>query len=272
MPIITHNIKKRPSPRKRHEKGTNRVSTGLEEYDMLLGGGFQPESVNLITGCSGSGKTLFCLSYLFKGAELHGKRGIYITIEEYKERLVENARNIGLDILGYEDKITFFDIPRLRELYSSREEVYNENSLLDVNNLIELIMSHANKVDLLVIDTIVPLSIRYSSLNEFRAALFRLKLALKSLKATCLITTEVPSSSPNCYSRFDFEDFIADSVTLLKFGEFEKDVNNWFSDKHYSERFIRIHKIRGSDHVKAFVEFRITDSGIKISAPYAMFR
>ncbi len=79
MPIITHEIDK--EKRKKHTpKGEKRVSTGIKEYDMLIGGGFFNRSVNLISGCSGSGKTLFCMTFLYEGAK-NGLSGAYITIE-----------------------------------------------------------------------------------------------------------------------------------------------------------------------------------------------
>ncbi len=176
-----------------------------------------------------------------------------------------------MDIDKHEDKLLLMDIPKLRGMYTNKEEIYDDSSLLDMDNLIGLLKKNCKNKDLIVIDSIVPLSLRYQNVNEFRAALFRLKLALKELNTTSIITTEVPSLSNDVISKFEIEDFLSDSVTILKMGDFEKDPNNWYSDKHFYERFIRIHKFRNSDHIKSFIEYKITGSGIKIFAPSALF-
>ncbi len=267
MPIITH----APKKRKKKTMHTGRVSTGIHEYDLLMNGGFFKDTLNLISGPSGSGKTLFCMTYLYNNA-LKGKNGAYITIEEDADQIRTNCLSLGMDIAKAEEHLLIMDIPKLRKFYTNKEEIYDENSLLDVDNLIDLIKRNCQNMELLVIDSIVPLSMRYKYVNEFRTALFRLKLALKELGVTAVITTETKPGQPEAISKFDIEDFISDSVTILKMGEFEKDITNWYSDKHFSERFMRIHKLRGSDHVKSYVEYRITSDGIKIFAPSSLFR
>ncbi len=272
MPIITNPIREEKKGNERRKEKSKRISTGIENYDTLLGGGYFPGSFNLISGCSGSGKTLFCMTFLYVGAKKFNRKGVYITLEEDTAHLVEYCNSLGMDINKYEDKITIMDIPMLRKLYTNKEEIYNENSLLDIDNLIDLIKKNCHQADIIAIDSIVPLSMKYSNLNEFRAALFRLKIELKELKATSIITTEIPSESVRELSRFGIEDFLADSVTILKRGDFEKDNVNSYSDKYFSERFMRIHKIRGSDHLKSFVEYKITNDGIIVFPPAAIFR
>jgi KaiC/GvpD/RAD55 family RecA-like ATPase len=207
------------------------------------------------------------MTFLYRGAELYNRSGVYITFEEDVQQIKANCKEIGLDLEKYEDKIILMDLPSLRKFYTNKEEITNENSLLDIDNLIDILNRNCKDTDLIAIDSIVPLSMKYSNLNMFRAALFRLKLALKDLKATTIMTTEVPSSNMTVISRFDIEDFLADSVTVLKMGEFEKDINNWYSEKHFSERYLRIHKLRGSNHVKAFVEYRISSEGLQVIPP-----
>src|SRR5882672_11276028 len=55
-----------------------RVSTGNQEADMILGGGFLANSINVVMGEPGTGKTLFAEQLLFRNAD--GERPVlYLT-------------------------------------------------------------------------------------------------------------------------------------------------------------------------------------------------
>ena len=229
-----------------------RVRTGITGYDKMMNGGYMPNSVNLISGCSGTGKTIFAVSFIYQGAVKYGEKGIDITLEEDVSQIVQNCKAVGMDLDSVEPgKIELFDISSLRKMYSSQEEFERKDSPLDLNTFIDLLKRNAASAQRIAIDSVVPLSLKYANINEFRAELFRLRVALKELKTTSLLTTEIPMSSKDI-SRFGIEDFLADSVTLLKPTEDEGN-------------FLRIHKIRGSDHLRDAVRYEITPTGIRVS-------
>lgn len=225
------------------------MPTGISGFDKMLSGGFFPGTVNLITGTSGAGKTNFCTSFLYYGAKNFGEKGIYITFEEGKDQIVRDSKHSGIDLDEVKDKVTIFDIAGLRKVYSMKDEIDGEFSYLDIDVLIDLIKRNCQDVKRIVVDSVVPLSMKYPDINEFRASLYRLRQALKDLKATSLLSTEIPISS-NDISRFGFEDFLADSVSVLKMTE--------------TGRKIKIHKLRGSNHYKDFVDYKITQDGIEV--------
>jgi KaiC/GvpD/RAD55 family RecA-like ATPase len=45
-----------------------RISTGIADFDTILGGGLTPERVYLLEGTPGSGKTTIALQFLLDGA------------------------------------------------------------------------------------------------------------------------------------------------------------------------------------------------------------
>lgn len=229
-----------------------RVRTGITGYDKMMNGGYMPNSVNLLSGCSGTGKTIFAVSFIYQGAVKYGEKGVYITLEEDVSQVIANCKAVGMDLDAVEaGKIELFDISSLRKMYSSQEEFERKDSPLDINAFIDLLKRNAASAQRIAIDSIVPLSLKYPNINEFRAELFRLRVALKSLKTTSLLTTEILLSS-NDTSRFGIEDFLADSVTLLKPTQEEGN-------------FLKIHKIRGSDHLRDPVRYEITPTGIRVS-------
>jgi circadian clock protein KaiC len=228
-----------------------RVKSGVSGYDNLLNGGFIRNSINLISGCSGSGKTLYTLSYLCAGAR-DGEKGVYITLEEMTDHIIRDALRVGMDLKEFDDDIfMMYDMSSLRvNALNTMDEVEKEESPLRLDNLLEFIRINYSDTQRIGIDSIVPMAIAYSDDRIFRAELFRFMMGLKKMGITVLFTTELPYSS-NDTSRFGMEDFIADCVTILRMRE------DW-------GRQIKIHKMRGSDHYKNFVDYDISAAGLKV--------
>jgi KaiC/GvpD/RAD55 family RecA-like ATPase len=229
-----------------------RIKTGISGYDSMLGGGYVPESINLIAGCSGAGKTLFTVSYLYNGALTYKQKGVYITLEEMKEHIVRDCQIIGLDFTKIDDDmLNIYDMSSLRvNAVNTKDEVDSDESPLRLDNLLEFIKLNYSDVTRLGLDSIVPIAIAYHDDHVFRAELFRFMMSLKKMGITVVFTTEIPYSSTET-SRFGMEDFLADSVTVLRVRE------EW-------GRQIKVHKMRGSNHVKNFVDYDISPSGLKV--------
>ena len=73
-----------------------RISSGVPGLDPLVQGGFKRNSVNLIAGEPGSGKTIFGMHFLMDGCK-KGECGIYITFEEKKGKMYDDMLSIGWD-------------------------------------------------------------------------------------------------------------------------------------------------------------------------------
>ena len=64
-------------------------NTGIEELDVILGGGIPTGSTVLVVGSSGSGKTTLAMQFLINGAQ-KGERGVFFTITEPLFKLTKN--------------------------------------------------------------------------------------------------------------------------------------------------------------------------------------
>src|SRR6187200_1746988 len=69
---------------------TERESTGVTGLDAILGGGLGANRLYLLEGTPGTGKTTFALRFLLAG-EARGERGLYITLSETAEELLDEA-------------------------------------------------------------------------------------------------------------------------------------------------------------------------------------
>ncbi len=87
-----------------HPAPTDRVSTGVEILDSLLGDrGFYRGSTILVSGTAGTGKTSFAAHFLDAGCR-RGERCLHMLMEESPQQVVRNMRSIGLDLQPWIDK------------------------------------------------------------------------------------------------------------------------------------------------------------------------
>ena len=81
-----------------HPAPTDRVSTGVEILDSLLGDrGFYRGSTILVSGTAGTGKTSLAAHFLDAGCR-RGERCLHMLMEESPQQVVRNMRSIGLDL------------------------------------------------------------------------------------------------------------------------------------------------------------------------------
>src|SRR6202171_3123134 len=73
-----------------------RISSGNKELDEMCGGGFCRDSVTLVSGATGTGKTLTVAQFLQGGAE-NGEKCLLLAFEESRDQLVRNATGWGFD-------------------------------------------------------------------------------------------------------------------------------------------------------------------------------
>src|SRR4030043_2107224 len=73
-----------------------RLKTGIEGLDRLIEGGFPKDSITLISGPPGGGKSIFCFQFLFEGIK-NGEKCLFLTLDKQVEGLLVQAKNLGLD-------------------------------------------------------------------------------------------------------------------------------------------------------------------------------
>ena len=108
-----------------------RITSGNERLDALLGGGLPANGINLIIGHPGTGKTILAEQYLFHNARLD-RPGIYLsTVSEPFDKM-----------LRYGQSLTFFDTDAIGTsiFYDDLGEVVTHDGLPGVVNQIDVIL------------------------------------------------------------------------------------------------------------------------------------
>src|SRR3970282_950661 len=72
--------------------------TGIQGLDEITWGGLPRGRPTLVSGCAGSGKTLFGLEFLVRGATQYNEPGVLISFEESIQDLTKNAASLGFDL------------------------------------------------------------------------------------------------------------------------------------------------------------------------------
>ena len=88
-------------PKLAHDQPTSaqRLSTGIPALDEMMGGGVYEGSITLVTGISGTGKTVAGVQFLVENARA-GRSGLLVSLDEHPSQLTRNAASLGFDLPG----------------------------------------------------------------------------------------------------------------------------------------------------------------------------
>ena len=215
-------------------------TTGIQEFDTMLGGGIPTGSTALVVGSSGSGKTTLCMQYLINGAK-KGERGVFFTITEPLFKLTKNMESFNF----YDKKliesgmVNLIDLRIISERLGLDTEKY---TVEDASALLDILRDIADELNVkrLVIDSITALCYRLQTPEMIRDFIFKLGSSLAAMKCTTLLTSEVPPMKFQ-YSQYGIEEFISDGIMFL--GDLER--------KGDLIRTFQLVKMRGSAHSRA---------------------
>ncbi len=228
---------------------SERVPTGIKNFDDLIEGGFEKNSANLLVGESGSGKTIFAVQFLVEGLK-QDEKCLYITFEENKKEFYHNMLEFGWDLEKYEKEEKFVFLEYTPEKVKTMLE--------EGGGIVESIVL-TKKISRIVIDSVTSFELLFEEDIEKREAALSLFNLLGKWNCTSLLTYEgEPSRDKDIASRtLEFE---VDSIILLYFvrGKFER------------ERYIEILKMRGTKHSRRIHQFTIDKFGVSINKnPYS---
>lgn len=225
-----------------------KAPTSIKGLDEITGGGLPKGRTTLLCGDAGCGKTVFAMEFIIKGATIYREPGVFISFEETKKELTENAASLGYDLNSLKSKKSIW----VQHYYIDLVDIdkngdYDLRKLfLSIHNAIESI-----KAKRVVLDTVENL---FSSLHNptvIRIELRRLFGWLKKKGVTTVITGERGSGN---LTRHGLEEYVSDCVILL-----DHRVSN-----QSSIRRLRIVKYRGSVHGTNEYPFLIDEDGFSI--------
>jgi circadian clock protein KaiC len=231
-------------------KGVKKIRTMIEGFDEISHGGMPIGRTTLVSGTSGTGKTLFAIQFLYNGIKYFDCPGLFVTFEESPTDIIQNAYSFGWDLQSLVDRGKLFILDASPDP-DGQEVVGN----FDLSALIERIQYAISKykAKLVSIDSVTAVFQQYDAASVVRREIFRLVARLKQLKVTSIMTTErIEEYGP--IARFGVEEFVSDNVVILR--------NVLEGERR--RRTSEILKLRGTTHMKGEYPFTITKDGINI--------
>jgi circadian clock protein KaiC len=230
------------------QKSLLKTPTGITGMDEITGGGLPKGRPTLICGAAGSGKTLFSIEFIVRGAMQFKEPGVFMAFEEKADELAMNVASLGFDLA----KLQREKMIKVDHVHIDRSEI-EETGEYDLDGLF-IRLGHA--IDSIgakrvVLDTIENLFAGLSNQAILRAELRRLFGWLKDKGVTAIITGE---RGEGTLTRQGLEEYVSDCVILL---------DNRVSNK-ITTRLLRIIKYRGSVHGTNEYPFLIDEEGISV--------
>jgi len=236
-PVIPH---RRSAPRTVVGDDTERMSSGNAEADHILGGGFPANSINIVMGHPGSGKTIFAEQLIFHNAG--GDRPIL-----YLTTLSEPLAKVVRYLQGF----SFFDETKLgtEVIYEDvGPQLATDGAAALIPLLTEAIKTLSPKV--IVIDSFKAVHDLAPSIAERRRLVYEMTALLTAYGTTAFLLGEYTEDDILEYPEFA----VADGIVELS----RRRLGN------RDERYFRVFKLRGSRYLEGAHAFRITDSGLDV--------
>jgi len=217
-----------------------RITTGNLQADEILGGGFPANSINIVMGQPGTGKTIFAEQLLFHNAT--GDRPLL-----YVTTLSEPMTKV----VSYVQRFSFFDADRLGGdiQYEDLGAALSERGPIALTEwLADAIKTRSPKI--VVIDSFRAIHDLAMSADDTRRFISNIAGLLSAYDVTAFLLGEYTQDDIRRYPEFAVADAI---VELARQPRSTRD-----------ERFLRVLKLRGSAYREGQHAFRIASGGLEL--------
>jgi len=221
-----------------------RLSIGVPALDEMLGGGIPEGDSLLISGSSGTGKSLLATRFIAAGLRA-GEPGIVAVFEERPEEYAGRASIFGLDFQSHLNG-GGLEIIYLRPLDLSVDEM--------MQALIDAVQRTGAKR--LVIDSLTgfEMALAPGFRTDFRESLYRMIFALTGVGTTIVSTLEMEESFTELiFSSYSIS-FLTDDIIRLRYVEIEGQLR----------KILMVVKMRGGVHSTDIRSYQIGSDGIVI--------
>jgi len=208
----------------------------------------------LVCGRAGTMKSSLAYSIMHNAAKNDGRRGVYITLEQSRESLVEHMTKLGMDPKGIKGVggIVVIDLARLRK----ETEEHEEKTPADWTQSITTIVNNYKLkfgCNLFVLDSLAALYAIHEFKNP-RNDIFLFFSKIRNLGLTTLLVSEMMEPDKLYFGQHGVEDFLADGILHI---DLERDGRN-------VNLFLSVVKMRGTPHDRAYYPLIVEKGGFEI--------
>lgn len=231
---------------------SSRVKSGINGFDELIQGGFERESIVLVVGASGTGKTILSMQFLHNGAAVYNESGVFLSFEEDRDQLYRQAEQFGWDFKKLEDDDKF----RLLTFKPHQITKILEEGGGQIRDAMTEI-----KAKRIVVDSITAYGLLFRDEYKRREKILEFFNMLRKWGVTSLVICE---DNPEVVEKEEGGiGFISDAVVSLYY-------------EHDKEKGIRIHslevlKMRGTKHTNKVCAINFEKDGMTVYPDVEIF-
>ncbi|MCW2616400.1 MAG: putative circadian clock protein KaiC [Frankiales bacterium] len=222
-----------------------RVSTGNEGVDRLAHGGLVRGSSTLVSGPTGTGKTLLALQFAADGAA-RGERVLLMAYEETRQQMHRMGTSWGHDLQAYEDQGLLRIVPLYPEVASL------DDHLVEIRHLVERF-----EPTRLVVDSLSALE-RLGSPESYRGFVIGLTSYVKQIGLASMMTAAAPHLVGGTSVTESHISGLIDAIVVLRYVEVDSAL----------KRGILVLKMRGSSHEQQICELTINEGSMTVGEPF----
>ncbi|MCG5529499.1 circadian clock protein KaiC [Halorhodospira halochloris] len=222
-----------------------RISSGNERLDDMCGGGIYRDSIVLVSGATGTGKTLLATEFTSGGLK-SGERCLLFAFEESRDQIIRNAHGWNVDYLPAEQRGDL----QIRCSYPESEGL--EDHLVRIRETIDEFKPHR-----IALDSLTALE-RVATPQGFREFVISLTSFIKARETAGLFTASTPSLMGGSSVTEAHISTLTDSIILLRYVEMGGEV----------QRGLTVLKMRGAGHEKSIRQFTIDHQGMHIGEQF----
>ena len=228
-----------------HEAGASvpKLATGIAGLDHVTMGGLPRARATVVAGQAGSAKTVFGGQFLAEGVRI-GQGGVFVTLDEPANDLRSNLATLGFDIAQWEAEGSwrFVDASPVLRSTGQLEPYSLETLAAQIGHAAD-----ATGAERLVLDSLNAVLSLHEDAGIARQLLRSLISDLRGMGLTVVLTVETPGDPGGALSRYGIEEFVADSVVLLRN----------VREGTFRRRTVEVLKMRGAMHHKGDVPFTV---------------
>ena len=221
------------------DNGLRRLSTGNPAADEILGGGFPVNSINIIMGAPGTGKTLFAQQLALFNADADRPVLYLTTLSEPLGKVVT-----------YLQQLTFYDESKMGTAvrYDDLSDALTEHGIIALLSRVREAIKQISPA-IIIIDSFKAVHDLASSVAEMRRFVAELAGLLTAYDTTTFLVGEYTEDEIVRYPEFA----VADSI--VEFARHKRSTSD--------ERYVRVSKLRGGSYSEGLHAFRITAGGLE---------
>ena len=219
---------------------TQKISTGSAGLDEILLGGIPANTITVLMGPPGSGKTILAEQLAFHNASPETPVLYLTTLAEPLEKFIVHG-----------ESYSFFDVSKVgvSVFYEDLGQLIRETGIETLaDRMTDLLIKYRPK--LIFVDSFKALNELLTSESDRRTVIYDFATALSAYQCTSFLIGEYSPEMITNLPEFAIADVV---LNLMR-----------YMTNVREQRFLRVEKIRGSDSVKGLHAFAISRDGINI--------